>query len=54
MENNIKHSKYRIIKKIGQGAFGSAYEVLNINDNKKYVIKEIQIIEAIQMKLMIY
>ena len=48
MENNIKHSKYRIIKKIGQGAFGSAYEVLNINDNKKYVIKEIQIRDASQ------
>ena len=42
MENTIKNSKYRIIKKLGQGAFGAAYEVLNINNNKKYVIKEIQ------------
>ena len=42
MENSIKNSKYKIIRKLGQGSFGAAYEVLNINDNKKYVIKEIQ------------
>ena len=46
MESAIKNSKYRIMKKLGQGAFGAAYEVLNISDNKKYVIKEIQMKEA--------
>ena len=44
--NAIKYSKYKIIKKLGQGSFGAAYEVLNINDNKKYVIKEILMKEA--------
>ena len=46
MEGVIKNSKYKIKKKLGQGAFGAAYEVLNINDNKKYVVKEIQMKEA--------
>ena len=43
---DTKNSKYKIIKKLGQGAFGAAYEASNINDNKKYVIKEIQMKEA--------
>ena len=51
MENSIKKSKYKIIKKLGQGSFGAAYEVLNINDNKKYVIKEIQKKEASKSEL---
>ena len=42
MENSIIHSKYKKIKKLGQGALGAAYEVSDINDNQKYVIKEIQ------------
>ena len=46
MLNSIKNSKYRVIKRLGQGAFGAAYEVSNINDHKKYVIKEIQMKEA--------
>lgn len=46
MLNSIKNSKYKMIKKLGQGAFGAAYEVSNIEDNQKYVIKEIQIKEA--------
>ena len=46
MEGVVKNSIYKIIKKLGQGAFGAAYEVLNINDNKNYVIKEILMKEA--------
>ena len=46
MLNSLKNSKYRVIKRLGQGAFGAAYEVSNINDHKKYVIKEIQMKEA--------
>ena len=32
---------YHIIEKLGQGSFGTAYKVLNKNDNKFYVLKQI-------------
>ena len=32
---------YKILEKLGQGSFGSAYKVLNEEDNKIYVIKKI-------------
>ena len=51
MENRIIHSKYKKIKKLGQGAFGAAYEVSDINDNQKYVIKEIQMKEASKQEI---
>ena len=34
---------YKIIKKIGSGAFGSVYKVINQNDNKIYAIKKIDL-----------
>ena len=33
--------KYKIIKILGNGSFGTAYKVKNIDDNKYYVIKRI-------------
>ena len=33
--------KYKIIKQLGQGAFGSAYKVFNKNNNNIYVMKKI-------------
>ena len=51
MENSIIHSKYKKIKKLGKGAFGAAYEVSDINDNQKYVIKEIQMKEASKQEI---
>ena len=33
--------KFKVIKKLGQGAFGAAYKVLNEEDNNYYVIKKI-------------
>lgn len=32
---------FKVIKKLGQGAFGAAYKVLNEEDNNYYVIKKI-------------
>ena len=32
---------FKVIKKLGQGAFGAAYKVLNEDDNNFYVIKKI-------------
>jgi len=32
---------YHIVEKLGQGSFGLAYKVLNKNDNKFYVLKQI-------------
>ena len=37
------HPNYKIIKKLGQGACGCAYKVLNEEDNKIYVIKKISL-----------
>ena len=51
MENSIIYSKYKKIKKLGQGAFGAAYEVSDINDNQKYVLKEIQMKEASKQEI---
>ena len=39
MISDIRH--YHIIEKLGQGSFGAAYKVLNKNDNKFYVLKQI-------------
>ena len=41
MSEIIKNQKYKVINKLGQGAFGSAYKVLNKDDNKYYLIKEL-------------
>ena len=38
--------EYKIIKKLGQGAFGAAYKVMKIEDNSIYVIKRIEIKNA--------
>ena len=34
---------FKIIKKIGSGSFGSVYKVLDINNNKNFAIKRIEI-----------
>ena len=39
----IIKSKYKVIKPLGRGSFGKADKVLNMDDNKYYVIKTIQI-----------
>ena len=43
MENRIIKGKYKVVKKLGQGAFGSAFKVLNTEDQKEYVLKEINL-----------
>lgn len=35
------HPNFRILEKLGEGAFGAAYKVLNKEDNSTYVIKKI-------------
>lgn len=39
-----KMSDYEIIEQIGRGAFGAAYLVLHITENKKYVIYSVLIL----------
>ena len=46
MENFSKDSNYKIIEKLGQGAFGSAYKVINIENDNIYVIKQISLKNA--------
>ena len=41
MESFPNNSDYQNIKKLGEGAFGSAFKVLNIKNNQIYVIKQI-------------
>ena len=41
MENYPNNPKYKIIEKLGEGSFGAAYKVLNLDDNNIYVIKRI-------------
>lgn len=44
MSHNFPNNpKYQIIEKLGEGAFGAAYKVMNIQDNKVCVIKQINI-----------
>ena len=43
MENNDSISNYKEIEKLGQGAFGLVFKVLNKKDNKYYVKKKITI-----------
>ena len=43
--------EYKIIKKLGQGAFGAAYKVMKIEDNSIYVIKRIEIKNAQKKEL---
>ena len=38
-ENNIIFRKYKPIKKIGNGAFGNIYSVINLKDKKYYALK---------------
>ena len=51
MISKIKNEKeniqdYKIIEKIGQGAFGSVFKVLNSKDNQVYALKQIILKEA--------
>jgi len=43
MQDYPNNQKYRIIEILGQGGFGSAYKVLNKDNNNIYVIKKILI-----------
>ena len=43
--------KYKVIQKLGQGSFGAAYKVMNIEDNNFYVIKQIKIKDASKKEL---
>ena len=45
MENRVIKNKYKILKKLGQGSFGSAFKALNNQDQKIVVIKEIELTE---------
>lgn len=36
---NIIFNKYKLIQKLGEGAFGSAYLAININTKEKFAIK---------------
>ena len=33
--------KFKIIKKLGSGAFGTVFKVLRISDNKTYALKKV-------------
>ena len=46
MENNQKFENYNIIEKIGEGGFGSAYKVINKENNRIYAIKQISLKNA--------
>ena len=46
MENNQKFENNNIIEKIGEGSFGSAYKVINKENNRIYVIKQISLKNA--------
>ena len=46
MEFFSNNQKYQIIKKLGQGGFGSAFQVLNVLNNEVYVIKQISLKNA--------
>ena len=46
MDDIFNNQKYKIISKLGQGSFGSAFKVLNKEDNMIYVIKQISLNEA--------
>ena len=39
--NSGRFKEYKIIKKIGQGSFGSVFKVMNINNNKYFALKQI-------------
>ena len=44
--DRIIGEKYKIIKKLGKGSYGSVFECLNLDDNKSYAVKEIDDIET--------
>ena len=35
------HANFQVLEKLGQGTFGAAFKVLNVEDNSFYVIKKI-------------
>ena len=39
----INYKKFKIIKELGQGGFGKIIQVISLEDNKSYAIKEIPI-----------
>ena len=45
-QNYPNNQKYKIIENLGQGGFGSAYKVLNIDNNNIYAIKKIPLNNA--------
>ena len=51
LDNYPNKEKYKILKILGQGAFGTVYEVINIDDNRHYAIKKIQINDASKEEL---
>ncbi len=41
-QEGLEREKYVVLQCLGAGGFGSAYRVLNKNDNKEYVMKLIR------------
>ena len=42
---------FKVLEKLGQGAFGAAYKVLNLEDNSTYVIKKILLKNATEEEI---
>ncbi len=40
--NIIFYSKYKPIKKLGEGSFGKIYSSININTNEKFALKMVK------------
>ena len=44
---------YKIINKLGNGAFGSVYKIVDTNDNKTYALKKIDIDKEVEKNISI-
>jgi mitogen-activated protein kinase 1/3 len=44
--NTVIGKKYRITRKLGKGSYGSVYEVINLENKKKFAMKKIDDIES--------